>query len=144
MKHIFILPAAVIAGLTLVGCGARGGQPDPKAEAPPAAKVEHEADANLVKVDHPDRFPVATAAARATTTELNVTGVVNADVSRTMPVISLASGRVVEIRARLGDEVTKGQLLMRVQRTAPECFSKRARSRARIWKSRRSPRTRPR
>ncbi len=47
--------------------------------------------------------------------ELNVTGVVNADVSRNVPVISLASGRVVEIRAKLGDTVTKGQLLMRVQ-----------------------------
>jgi cobalt-zinc-cadmium efflux system membrane fusion protein len=30
-------------------------------------------------------------------------------------VISLASGRVVEVRAKLGDTVTKGQLLMRVQ-----------------------------
>jgi cobalt-zinc-cadmium efflux system membrane fusion protein len=40
---------------------------------------------------------------------------VNPDVSRNIPVISLASGRVVEIRARVGDTVTKGQLLMRVQ-----------------------------
>ena len=40
---------------------------------------------------------------------------VSADVSRNVPVISLASGRVVEIRAKLGDTVTKGQLLMRVQ-----------------------------
>jgi cobalt-zinc-cadmium efflux system membrane fusion protein len=68
-----------------------------------------------VKVDHPDQFPVATVVRHTTSSELNVTGVVNADVSRTVPVISLASGRVVEIRARLGDEVTKGQLLMRVQ-----------------------------
>jgi cobalt-zinc-cadmium efflux system membrane fusion protein len=37
------------------------------------------------------------------------------DISRTVPVISLASGRVVDIRARLGDTVEKGQLLMRVQ-----------------------------
>ena len=44
-----------------------------------------------------------------------MTGAVSPDVSRTVPVISLASGRVVEIRARLGDAVTKGQLLMRVQ-----------------------------
>jgi cobalt-zinc-cadmium efflux system membrane fusion protein len=115
MKHVWIPAAALIAALTLTGCGASGGQPDRKAEAPPAAKVEHEADANLVKVDHPDQFPVARAVARTTSTELNVTGVVNADVSRTVPVISLASGRVLEIRARLGDEVTKGQLLMRVQ-----------------------------
>jgi len=40
---------------------------------------------------------------------------VSSDVSRNVPVISLASGRVVEIHARLGDEVSKGQLLMRVQ-----------------------------
>ena len=33
----------------------------------------------------------------------------------TIPVISLASGRVVEIHARIGDTVTKGQLLLRIQ-----------------------------
>ena len=46
---------------------------------------------------------------------MNVTGTVNPDVSRTVPVVSLATGRVVEIRARLGDTVKKGQLLLRVQ-----------------------------
>jgi cobalt-zinc-cadmium efflux system membrane fusion protein len=46
---------------------------------------------------------------------LNVTGVVSADVSRNVPVISLASGRVVEIDARLGDEVNKGQLLFKLR-----------------------------
>jgi cobalt-zinc-cadmium efflux system membrane fusion protein len=40
---------------------------------------------------------------------------VNPDVSRTIPVISIASGRVVAIHARLGDSVKKGQLLMEVQ-----------------------------
>jgi pyruvate/2-oxoglutarate dehydrogenase complex dihydrolipoamide acyltransferase (E2) component len=40
---------------------------------------------------------------------------VSADVSRNIPVISLASGRIVEIDARLGDTVTKGQLLLKVQ-----------------------------
>ena len=34
-----------------------------------------------------------------------------------MPVPSLASGRVVEIDARLGDEVKKGQLLFKVRST---------------------------
>ena len=37
------------------------------------------------------------------------------DVSRNVPVISLAAGRVVEVHAKLGDTVTKGELLMRVQ-----------------------------
>ena len=46
---------------------------------------------------------------------LHVTGAVTPDVSRQVPVISLASGRVVDIRAKLGDAVTKGQLLMRIQ-----------------------------
>jgi cobalt-zinc-cadmium efflux system membrane fusion protein len=47
--------------------------------------------------------------------ELRVTGVVTPDISRNVPVISLAAGRVVEINARLGDSVTKGQLLMKVR-----------------------------
>jgi cobalt-zinc-cadmium efflux system membrane fusion protein len=40
---------------------------------------------------------------------------VNPDIAGMVPVISLASGRVVDIRVRLGDTVKKGQLLMRVQ-----------------------------
>ncbi|MGA2198072.1 MAG: efflux RND transporter periplasmic adaptor subunit [Bryobacteraceae bacterium] len=100
--------------LLLLGCGAKG-QTDPAAGAPPAAQVEKEGDASLVKVDHPEQFPLATATRRDSVPELAVTGVVAADVSRNVPVISLASGRVIEIHARLGDQVTKGQLLMRVQ-----------------------------
>jgi membrane fusion protein, heavy metal efflux system len=103
----------VCCGLLPISCGP--GKADPKAEAPPAPVVEHEADLNVVKVDHPDRFPLATAAEHKSVTTLTVTGVVNPDVSRNVPVISLSSGRVVEIRARLGDTVKKGQLLMRVQ-----------------------------
>ena len=109
--------AAVLAlALFLAGCGAKG-QPNPAAEAPPAAEVEREQDANMVKVDHPEQFPLATASAHVAAPELNATGVVSADVSRNVPVISLASGRVVDIRARLGDTVAKGQLLLRVHST---------------------------
>ena len=71
----------------------------------------------MVKVDHPEQFPLATASAHVAAPELNATGVVSADVSRNVPVISLASGRVVDIRARLGDTVAKGQLLLRVHST---------------------------
>ena len=75
----------------------------------------HEQDGALVKVDHPERFPLVTVSRRATAPELSVTGVVGVDVARSVPVVSMASGRIVEIRARLGDTVKKGQLLMRVQ-----------------------------
>ncbi len=95
------------------GCGESSG--NPKAEAPPPAVVEHEQDVNVFKVDHPEQFPLFTAIEHAATTQLIATGVVAPDVARTVPVISIATGRVVEVKARLGDTVKKGQLLMRVQ-----------------------------
>jgi membrane fusion protein, heavy metal efflux system len=99
-------------GLTVAGCKTHA---DPAAEAPPPAHVEHEQDLNVVRVDHAEQFSLSTAGQRAARSQLVVTGTVNPDVSRTVPVVSLAAGRVVEIHARLGDTVQKGQLLMRVQ-----------------------------
>jgi membrane fusion protein, heavy metal efflux system len=84
---------------------------------PRPASVEPDVDANNFKVDHPERFPLAKAGVYAASPELNVTGVVSPDVSRQVPVPSLASGRVVDIDARLGDEVKQGQLLFRVRST---------------------------
>jgi cobalt-zinc-cadmium efflux system membrane fusion protein len=95
------------------GCGEH--KTDPKAEAPPPATVEPDLDANNFKVDHPDQFPLVTAIEHKAAPALNVTGVVQPDIARAVPVISLASGRVVEIKARLGDSVKKGQLLLRVR-----------------------------
>jgi cobalt-zinc-cadmium efflux system membrane fusion protein len=100
--------------LFLGGCGADV-KADPKAEMPPPAVVEHESDANVFKVDRPEQFPLATAARYDAAPQLNVTGSITADISRNIPVISLASGRIIEIDARLGDTVTKGQLLLKVQ-----------------------------
>jgi len=58
---------------------------------------------------------LATAKEHMAAPELNVTGVVSPDVSRQVPVPSLATGRVIEIDARLGDEVRQGQLLFKVR-----------------------------
>jgi cobalt-zinc-cadmium efflux system membrane fusion protein len=69
----------------------------------------------LFSVDRPDQFPLATAAERAAASELVVTGAVTPDVSRNIPVVSLASGRVMAIHVRLGDTVQKGQLLLTVR-----------------------------
>jgi len=99
--------------LILSGCGKV--QADQAAEAPPAAKVVPFADAALFTVEHPEQFPLAAAAEHPTTSELVVTGTVTPDVSRNVPVVSLASGRVNAIHARLGDTVQKGQLLMTVR-----------------------------
>ena len=97
----------------LAGCGDSKG--DPKAEAPPPAKVDQEGDANFIQVAHPEQFPLATAVAHDSTSQLTVTGTVSPDISRSVPVISIATGRVVEVHARLGDTVQKGQLLLRLQ-----------------------------
>jgi cobalt-zinc-cadmium efflux system membrane fusion protein len=102
-----------VLGLFLASCGQSKG--DPKAEAPPPVKVESEQDLNVFQVDHPEQFPLATAAAHESASQLTVTGTVNPDISRSVPVISIATGRVVEVHARLGDTVKKGQLLLRVQ-----------------------------
>src|SRR5271170_1263467 len=90
---------------------------DLKSEAPPPAVVQADADSNLVHVDHPGQFTLVAATEYAAASSIQVTGTVNPDISRTIPVISIASGRVVEVYARIGDYVKKGQLLMEVQST---------------------------
>ena len=84
---------------------------------PVASTVVPDMDADNFKVEHPERFPLATAGEHTAAPELKVTGVVSPDVSRQVPVPSLATGRVVEIDARLGDEVKKGQLLFKIRST---------------------------
>jgi cobalt-zinc-cadmium efflux system membrane fusion protein len=117
-RTLFISSGLVFAGgLLLAGCRGVQGQSPSSDGGPPLARVTPESDGNIVPVEHPERFPLATAGERKAPSELTVTGVVSPDVSRAVPAISLASGRVVEIRARLGDQVQKGQILMRVQST---------------------------
>ena len=88
---------------------------DAAAAAPPPANVVPDVDLNLFTVDHPEQFPLAAATAHPTASELVVTGAVTPDVSRNVPVVSLASGRVVAIHARLGDTVQKGQVLLTIR-----------------------------
>jgi membrane fusion protein, heavy metal efflux system len=104
----------MIFGLSLSACGGKQ-QNIGNAGAPPPAKVEKEQDVTLLTVERPDLFPIYKATAYSAAPTLSVTGTVNPDISRTVPVITLATGRVVEIRARLGDFVQKGQILLRVQ-----------------------------
>jgi cobalt-zinc-cadmium efflux system membrane fusion protein len=117
MKHrnvIALAAAGLAVSLILAGCGQKV-EANPKLGAPPPADVIQESDASLFRVDHPEQFPIATAGEHDAAPELKTTGSVSPDVSRSIPVISLASGRIVEIDARLGDTVTKGQLLLKVQ-----------------------------
>ncbi len=109
--RVFVM--AFVATLLLASCGSN------KREAtegvPANVSVEQEQDSSVVTVEHPEQFPVVAAVEHAAPSSLEATGSVLPDIARTVPVISLASGRVVEIRARLGDRVEKGQLLLRVR-----------------------------
>ena len=102
--------------LLLIGCGHKV-TADNTGTGPVPSPVESAFDADSFKVDHPEQFPMATAGEHVAAPELNVTGVVSPDVSRQVPVPSLATGRIVEIDARLGDAVQKGQLLYKVRST---------------------------
>jgi membrane fusion protein, heavy metal efflux system len=104
---------AVAAVLALGGCGRA--KTDFAAEAPPPAQVIERNDNGPFPVDHPEQFALATAGEYEDAPELNATGTVSPDVSRNIPVVSIATGRVVDIRARLGDTVREGQVLIRIQ-----------------------------
>lgn len=108
-----ILLACFPSLMLLNGCGSRadatiGG-------APPRSTVIQDMSVNLFAVQHPDQFPLVAATARSTSPELVVTGSVVPDISRSVPVVSLVSGRVVGIHARIGDTVRKGQLMLSVR-----------------------------
>jgi membrane fusion protein, heavy metal efflux system len=97
--------------------GCRDKVTDPKSEAPPPATLQRDGNASIVQVDHPERFPLSLATSYQANSTIAATCSVNPDISRTVPVISIASGRVVDMHARIGDYVKKDQLLMEVQST---------------------------
>jgi cobalt-zinc-cadmium efflux system membrane fusion protein len=111
----FGLMAVALSALLGSGCGSE--KHDPAAQAPPPADVIDQGGASLITVDHPDQFPLVAATRYASASTLNVTGTVNPDVSRQIPVISIASGRVLAIHTQVGATVKKGQLLMEVEST---------------------------
>jgi len=98
---------------TIAGC--HSATSDPAAGAPPQTKVVTAFEAVEFSPDHPEQYPLTTAVEHRAAAQLAVTGTVNPDIARTVPVISLASGRIVGIYARLGDVVKKGQLLLRLR-----------------------------
>ncbi len=113
MNASYACAALVLATLALCSCRSTQ-EVNAQGTSPPTAQVITEPDLNIVKVDRPERFRLVTAGKREELRELQATGVINPDVGKSIPVISLASGRVVGIYAKLGDDVTKGQLLLKV------------------------------
>ena len=98
LTGVFILPA-VLSIPVFSGC-----KSSPSGDgAPPPARVIQVPDMNLITIDNNDvaKFQIVQAEKIELASELRATGTVVPDVSREVPVISLASGRVVDIKTRL-------------------------------------------
>jgi membrane fusion protein, heavy metal efflux system len=102
----------LLASLALTACGNKF---DPASAAAPAPQVQQVGNADVVTVEHPNEFALAAAGRIEAPHKLSVTGSVFPDINQEVPVISLASGRVVDIRVTLDQNVSKGQLMMKVE-----------------------------
>jgi membrane fusion protein, heavy metal efflux system len=83
---------------------------DPSKAAP--TKAEITLDPNVFTVEHPELFAQTKVAVRELPLQLTANGTVNPDITRTIHVTSLGSGRITDLRVRLGDQVRKGQVLL--------------------------------
>ena len=109
------LAASVFSAVFFVtGCAPKP-KVDEAAAAPPQTQVVEQGDPNLVRVDKPERFPLVQSTEHEELPQLHATGTITPDVDLSIPVISLASGRALALYAKLGDDVKKGQLLLKVQ-----------------------------
>jgi len=112
-RQIALSSVLILFGLS--GCKS-GGAPNPAAEAPVAQpEVVNVGGNDMVHVERSERFALVSASSRPVVSTLDVTGSVSPDVSREIPVLSLANGRVVALHVGLGDTVHQGQLVMEVQ-----------------------------
>jgi cobalt-zinc-cadmium efflux system membrane fusion protein len=108
----YVGAGCLASGLVLSGC--KHEVSNPAAEGPAASTVVNQ-DPNQIHVEDASKFPLAYVSAKSVVSQLQVTGSVSPDVSKELPVLSLANGRVVALHVELGDYVRKGQLVMDVQ-----------------------------
>src|SRR5580698_1440627 len=111
-KSFLITFGCLAALVTMAACKR---ETSPADGAPPTPQVVPSGDMSLVTVDRPEQFPLVSAERQDGSSELNVTGSVFPDISREVPVITLANGRVVNLKTRLDDNVKKGQFLFSVE-----------------------------
>jgi cobalt-zinc-cadmium efflux system membrane fusion protein len=79
-----------------------------------ATKTEITLEPGVYNVDHSELFKLAPVTTRSLPAILTANGAVTPDVNRTIHVTSQGSGRVVELKVRLGDSVQKGQELVSI------------------------------
>jgi membrane fusion protein, heavy metal efflux system len=105
-KLIPILFCVAAAGLLAAGCSQHGAMD--ASEAKPTVST----NPDLFSVADPQQFPLISPSVRQEPEVLSVNGVVAPDVTRTVHINALAGGRVLDVRAKLGDDVQKSQTLV--------------------------------
>jgi len=97
--------ALMLAGLSVGGACSKD---TPAATSKPPLTL----DPDVFDVDHPELFKTAKAEVRSLPAEITANGTVSPDINRTIHVTSLGSGRVADLKVKLGDTVSKGQTLL--------------------------------
>ncbi len=105
-------PFAAVCGVLLLAMIASSCSDETKA-AP--TRTEVTVDPNLYTVERPELFKLVTAESRDVSTAITANGSVAPDVNRTIHVTSQGSGRVADLKVRLGDYVKKGQVLLSIR-----------------------------
>ena len=108
VRHVLALLGCSLVVSLALGCSSEKGQPLSD------KVVETNVDPDVVTMQNPGQFQLTPAQVRKVGDEVHVNCVVSPDVNRSIPVVSLGGGRVVEINAKLGDNVTKGQPLLMI------------------------------
>ena len=107
-RHVLALLGCSLVVSLALGCSSEKGQPLSD------KVVETNVDPDVVTMQNPGQFQLMPVQVRKVSDEVHVNCVVSPDVNRSIPVVSLGGGRVVEINAKLGDNVTKGQPLLMI------------------------------
>jgi cobalt-zinc-cadmium efflux system membrane fusion protein len=108
VRHVLALFGCSLVVSLALGCSSEKSQPLSD------KVVETNADPDVVTMENPGQFQLTPVQVRKVSDEVHVNCVVSPDVNRSIPVVSLGGGRVVEISAKLGDNVTKGQPLLMI------------------------------
>ncbi len=110
-RTAYLFMVAGLSTLFIIACG-RGSRVNAQASDTSQEKVVEVHGDGQVQIEHPEQFPLATVDQRRAVDELRVNGVVAPDVTRSVPVLSLAGGRALAVEAKLGDDLRKGQVLV--------------------------------
>jgi len=106
MKKAYVAAGVLVSAALLAGVACSH---DSHPESPRAAEAS---EAGVYKVGNAQDFKLAQVETRSLPSRLTANGTVNPDATRSIHVTSLGSGRVVELKVRLGDYVKKGQSLV--------------------------------